>query len=128
MCDVTHSRYYSTILGYSIYQVYFDMLLHLGASTRNVRWPKKSLIGIKNPYSDKASFFLVKTSISTISRLQIDLSLFYPNAENGEIRYKLYGETPTNVLLIGESVFGHVVTAFSLHRYGRLSVSKVYFI
>ena len=50
---------------------HFDMLLQLGASTRNVRWPKKSLIGIKNPYSDKASFFLVETSISTISCLQI---------------------------------------------------------
>ena len=57
------------------------MLLQLGASTGNVRWPKKSLIGIKNPYSDKASFFLVETSISTISRLQIDLSLFYPNGK-----------------------------------------------
>ena len=91
------------------------MLLHLGASTRNARWPKKSLIGIKNPYSDKASFFLVKTSISTISRLQIDLSLFYPNAENGEIWYDLFGETLTNVLLIGKLVFGHVLTAFSLH-------------
>ena len=73
------------------------MLLHLGASTRNVRWPTKSLIGITNPYSDKASFFLVKTLISTISRLQIDLSLFYPNEENGKIRYNLFGETPTNV-------------------------------
>ena len=51
----------------------------------------------KNPYSDKASFFLVKTSISTISRLQIELSLFYPNAENGEIQCDLFGETPTNV-------------------------------
>ena len=91
------------------------MLLHLGASTRNVRWPKKSLIGIKNPYSDKASLFLVKTSISTISRLQIDLSLFYPNAENGEIRYDLFGETPTNVLLVEESVFGQELTAFSLY-------------
>ena len=85
------------------------MLLQFGASTRNVRWPRKSLIGIKNPYSDKASFFLIETSISTISRLQIELSLFYPNAENGEIRYGLFGETPTNVLLVGESVFGHVL-------------------
>ena len=70
---------------------------------------EKSLIGIKNPYSDKASFFLVETSISTISRLQINLSLFCPNAENGEIRYDQFGETPTNVLLVGESVFGHYI-------------------
>ena len=76
---------------------------------------EKSLIGIKNLYSDKASFFLVETSISTISRLQIDLSLFYPNAENGEIRYDLFGETPINVLLVGESVFGHVLIVFSLY-------------
>ena len=69
----------------------------------------------KNPYSDKASFFLVKTSISTISRLQIDLSLFYRNAENGEIRYDVFGETLTNILLVEESVFGHVLTAFSLN-------------
>ena len=73
-----------------------------------MRWPKKSPIGIKNPYSDKASFFLVETSISTISRLQVDLSLFYPNAENGEIRYNLFGETPTKVLLVGELVFRHI--------------------
>ena len=78
-------------------------------------WPKKSLIGIKNLYSDKASFFLVETSISTISRLQIDLSVFYPNAENGEIQYDLFGETPTDVLLVGESVFGHVLMVFSLY-------------
>ena len=38
-----------------------------------------------NPFLGKASFFLVETSISTISRLQIDLSLFYANAENSEI-------------------------------------------
>ena len=29
--------------------------------------------------------------------MQIDLSLFYPDAENGEIRYDLFGETRTNV-------------------------------
>ena len=102
-------------MGIQSTEFHFDMLLQLGASTRNVRWPKKSLIGIKNPYSDKVSFFLIETSISTISRLQIDLSLFYYNAENGEIWYDLFGETPTNVLLIGESVFGHVLTAFSLY-------------
>ena len=96
-------------------EFHFDWLLRLGTSTRNVRWPKKSLIGIKNLYSDEASFFLVETLISTISRLQIDLSLFYPNAENGEIRYDLFGETPTNVLLVGESVLGHVLMVFSLY-------------
>ena len=76
---------------------------------------EKITIGIKNLYSDKASFFLVETSISTISHLHIDLSLFYPNAENGEIQYDLFGETSTNVLLVGESVFGQVLTAFSLY-------------
>ena len=72
----------------------------------------------KNPYLDKASFFLVENSISTISRFQIDLSLFYYNAENGEIWYDLFGETPTNILLVGESVFGYVdclLTEFSLY-------------
>ena len=74
-------------LGIQSTKFHFDWLLRLGTSIRNVRWPKKSLIGIKNPYSDRASFFLVETSISTMSRLQIyRLSLFYPNAENGEIR------------------------------------------
>ena len=82
-----------------------------------MRWPKKSLIGIKNLYSDKASFFLVETSISTISRLQIDLSLFYPNAENGEIWYDLFGGTPTNILLVGESVFGpYTYGLFTIYR------------
>ena len=52
---------------------------------------------------------------SDIKRCPIIEALFYPNAENGEIRYDLFGETPSNVLLIGESVFGHVHTAFSFY-------------
>ena len=76
---------------------------------------KKSLIGIKIPYSGKASFFLVETSISTISCVQIELSLFYSTVENGEIWYDSFGEMRANVLLIGESVFGHILMVFSLY-------------
>ena len=91
-------------------------------STRNVRWLKKTLIGIKNPYSGKA---LVITSISTISHLQIELSLFYPNAENIEIRYNLFGKTRTNVFLVGESIFGHILMAFSLYKEWQSTTCKV---
>ena len=44
----------------------------------------------KHPFSGKAAFFLVETSISNISRLKINLSLFYPNADDSEIRYCRY--------------------------------------
>ena len=92
MNRVEGKRYYTLcliiqlVLGIQSTEFHFYWLLHHGTSTRNVKWSKKSIIGIKNPFSGKASFFLVETSISTISRLQIDLSLSYPYAENGEKR------------------------------------------
>ena len=38
----------------------------------------------KNLYLGEVSFFFVETLISTISCLQIDLSLPYPNMDNGD--------------------------------------------
>ena len=60
------------------------------------RWSRGPILGGPS-VACQASFFLAKTSIPTVSRLQIDLSLFYPNVENDEIRYDLFGETRTNV-------------------------------
>ena len=56
-------------LGIQRAKFYFDWLLHLCTRTRNATCPEKSVIGIKNQFSDEAWFCLYLRSISTISLL-----------------------------------------------------------
>ena len=58
---------------------------------------------------------MTKIGDANYAGFRSDRHIFYPNAENSENRYDIFGETPTNVLLVGESVFRHVLTAFSLY-------------